>query len=451
MSLDGERALPTVVVVGRPNVGKSTLVNRILGEQVAIVEDRPGITRDRKVVEADWLGVGFRLVDTGGWMPGGSDLESKVARQVEAAVQGADVVLFVVDAAVGITDEDEAIAAWLRRSRATVIVVANKADNDRREDERWVFLALGLGEPYPVSALHGRRAGDLLDVVVAAFPPAARTAADPPDDDGHAPADEEVVPAAPRVAIVGRPNVGKSTLFNRLVGEDRAVVHDLAGTTRDAIDTLVETPDGPIVFVDTAGMRRRSRIDDSAEYYSLVRALRAIDGADIALLVIDAIEGVTGQDQRLAERIDAAGCPILVVLNKWELVTDAEERRDKLAELSRRLAFIGDAPVLRISALTGKGVHKLRPVLQEAIAQYHRRVPTRDVNQVIAAAQQKQPAGGGAKVLYAVQGAAEPPTFTLFVNRELPQHYVRYLERSIREAFEFGSTPLKLRVRKRAG
>jgi GTP-binding protein len=253
------------------------------------------------------------------------------------------------------------------------------------------------------------------------------------------------------VAIVGRPNVGKSTLFNRLVGEDRSVVHDLAGTTRDSIDTLVETEDGPIVFVDTAGMRRRSRIDDSAEYYSLVRALRAIDDADIALLVIDATEGVTGQDQRLAERIEASGCPILVLLNKWDLVTDPDDRISLLGELARRLAFIGDAPVLKVSALTGKGVHRLRPVLQDAISQYHRRVPTRDVNRVLAEAQQRQPAGGGAKVLFAVQGASDPPTFTLFTNRTLPQPYLRYLERSIREAFGFGSTPLKLRVRRRAG
>jgi GTP-binding protein len=251
------------------------------------------------------------------------------------------------------------------------------------------------------------------------------------------------------VAIVGRPNVGKSTLFNRLVGQDRSVVHDIAGTTRDAIDTLVETADGPIVFVDTAGMRRRAKIDDAAEYYSLVRALRAIDDADIALLVIDATEGVTGQDQRLAERVDAAGCPIVVLLNKWELVDDPDRRLGIDNELSRKLAFLGDAPVLKISALTGKGVHKLRPVLAGAIEQYHRRVPTREVNKVIADAQQRQPAGGGARVLYAVQGATDPPTFTLFVNRELPQHYVRYLERMIREAFSFGSTPLKLRVRKR--
>jgi GTP-binding protein len=445
-----DRAVPLVAIVGRPNVGKSTLFNRILGEQAAIVEDRPGVTRDRKVLEAEWLGVPFQVVDTGGWMPGGSDLEAKVSRQVEAAVKDADIVLFVVDASVGVTDDDEAVADWLRRGHRDVILVANKADNDRREDERWEFMALGLGEPYPVSALHGRRAGDLLDVVVDRFPRPDATEIEP-DASGVEP-EGEWMPAdreAPRVAIVGRPNVGKSTLFNRLVGEDRSVVHDLAGTTRDAIDTLVETEDGPIVFVDTAGMRRRSRIDDSAEYYSLVRALRAIDDADIALLVIDATDGVTGQDQRLAERIDAAGCPILVLLNKWELVDDPDDRLDKLGELSRKLAFIGDAPVLKISALTGKGVHKLRPVLQDAIAQYHRRVPTRDVNRVIAEAQQRQPAGGGAKVLYAVQGASDPPTFTLFVNREIPQTYLRYLERSIREAFAFGSVPLKLRVRNR--
>jgi GTP-binding protein len=264
--------------------------------------------------------------------------------------------------------------------------------------------------------------------------------ADWADDEGATP---------PRVAIVGRPNVGKSTLFNQLVGEDRSVVHDLAGTTRDAIDTLVETDDGPIVFVDTAGMRRRARIDDSAEYYSLVRALRAIDDADIALLVIDATEGVTGQDQRLAERIDAAGCPILVLLNKWELV-DAEQRVTVTAEVRRKLAFLGDAPVLKISALTGKNVHKLRPHLQESIAQYHRRIATRDVNKVVADAQQQQPAGGGAKILYAVQGATDPPTFTLFVNRALPQHYLRYIERSIRDAFDLGSTAVKIRVRKRS-
>lgn len=443
-------SLPTVVVVGRPNVGKSTLFNRIVGEQAAIVEDRPGVTRDRKELEAEWLGRHFNLVDTGGWLPGGTELDEKVSRQVEAAVEQADLVLFVVDASIGLTDDDQSVANWLRRIKAPILVIANKADNDRRELERWEFLALGLGEPVPVSALHGRRAGDLLDEVVALLPPdSADNSGIPVDHDGDALWQVGDVPP-PRVAIVGRPNVGKSTLFNRLVGEDRSVVHDMAGTTRDAIDTLVETPDGPIVFVDTAGMRRRSRIDDSAEYYSMVRALRAIDDANIALLIIDATEGVTSQDQRLAERVDASGCPIVVMLNKWELIDDAEQRAEIEREVRRKLYFIDEAPLLKISALTGKGVHKLRPVLQEAIEQYSRRVPTRDVNRVIADAQQRQPAGHGLKVLYALQGATDPPTFTLFVNRELPAPYLRYLERCIREAFDFGPTPLKLRVRKRS-
>ena len=453
-SIDPSSERATIVVVGRPNVGKSTLFNRIVGGQVAIVEDRPGVTRDRKEMDAEWLGVPFRVIDTGGWMPGGDALDAKVSRQVERAVEEADLVLFVLDATVGVVTDDEAVADWLRRIDTPVLVVANKSDNDQRERELWEFLSLGLGDALPVSALHGRRAGDLLDVVLERLGPLGvppervvepwldLDAATDLADDGERP---------PRVAIVGRPNVGKSTLFNRLVGDDRAVVHDIAGTTRDAVDTLVDTEDGPIVFVDTAGMRRRSRIDDSAEYYSAVRALRAIDDADVALLVIDANEGVTGQDQRLAERIDASGCPVVVMLNKWETIDDAERRASIKADVVRKLAFLGNAPVLGISALTGKGVHRLRPVLADAIEQYHRRVPTKDVNRVIAAAQQASPAPGGARVLYAIQGATDPPTFTLFVNRELPQHHVRYLERSIREAFGFGSTPLKLRIRKKQG
>ncbi len=444
-----ETQLPVVVIVGRPNVGKSTLFNRFIGEQAAIVEDRPGVTRDRKELEAEWLGRRFRLVDTGGWLPAGSELDAKVSRQVEAAVRSADLILFLTDGSVGVTDEDEAVASWLRKVKPPVMLVVNKADNDRREADRWEFLALGLGEPYPVSALHGRRAGDLLDEIISRVP-------DAPLSEEYQESyglDEDIVVVGdqkpPRVALIGRPNVGKSTLFNRLVGEDRSVVHDMPGTTRDAIDTLVETEDGPVVFVDTAGMRRRSRIDDTAEYYSLVRALRAVDASDIALFVIDVTQGVTAQDQRLAERVDAAGCPIVILLNKWELIEDLEDRERIELEVKRKLYFMDDAPVLKISALTGKGVHKLRPVLQEAIEQYHRRVPTRDVNRVIADAQQRQPAAGGAKVMYAIQGATDPPTFTLFVNRELPHTYLRYLERSIREAFGFGSTPLKLRVRKR--
>ena len=441
MSDEEKVIFPTVVIVGRPNVGKSTWFNRVIGEQAAIVEDRPGITRDRHPRMASWLGIEFWIVDTGGWMPSGTELDDKVSRQVEEAVREADLVIFMVDASVGVTDDDEHISQWLRKTGVPVLLAANKSDNDRREQEKWIFMSLGFGEPMAVSALHGRRSGDFLDEVVARIPhvelPVRELDAIKPD-------------GVPRVALVGRPNVGKSTLFNRLVGEERSVVHDMPGTTRDSIDTLVETEDGPVIFVDTAGMRRRSRIDDSAEYYSLVRALRAVDGSDIALFVIDATQGITAQDQRLAERIDAAGCPIVIMLNKWELIEDAEERERIDLEVKRKLYFVDDAPVLKVSALTGKGVHKLRPVLQEAILQYHRRIPTRDVNRVIADAQQRQPAGGGAKVMYALQGATDPPTFTLFVNRELPHTYLRYLERSIREAFNFGSTPLKLRVRKRS-
>jgi GTP-binding protein len=439
--------LPVVAIVGRPNVGKSTLLNRLVGRRVAIVEERPGVTRDRKEVEADWRGRRFRAVDTGGWLPGGRTadaLDAKVSAQSERAIAEADVVLLVADVTVGVTEEDARVAGLLRRSGRPVIVVANKVDDTAREAAAWELVNLGLGDPFPVSALHGRGTGDLLDAVVEALPPPteeelAGTGAGG-DDDG-----ERVF----SVAIVGRPNVGKSTLFNRLIGDERAVVHDLPGTTRDSIDTVVETPDGPLRFVDTAGMRRRSRIDEGTEYYSLVRALQAVDEADVALLVIDATQGVTAQDQRLAERVDAAGCPIVVLLNKWELV-DAEERDGVAAQVGDRLHFLGEAPLLRVSALTGRGVHRLLPTLAGAIEAYHRRVPTKKVNDVIRAAQSAQPAPGGARVLYATQGATDPPTFTLFANRELPPTYLRYLERRLREAFDLGATPVKLRVRRRS-
>ena len=462
--------LPVVAIVGRPNVGKSTLLNRIVGRREAIVEEQPGVTRDRKEVEAEWNGRDFLLVDTGGWLPGGTSLDEKVSRQSERAIDEADLVVVVVDAVTGVTEEDARVASMLRRGNRPTLLAVNKVDDANREGAAWEFVSLGLGDPFPVSALHGPGAGDLLDAVVEVLdaapssvlggpseagapgepvPPAdgaaGETVDDPIDLGNEEPDREELF----SVAVVGRPNAGKSTLFNRLIGDDRSVVHDLPGTTRDAIDTVVDTPFGPVRFVDTAGMRRRSRIDEGTEYFSTVRALRAVDKADVAMLVIDATVGVTAQDQRLAERIDVAGSPVVVLLNKWELIADPDDRLAILGELSRKLAFIGEAPVLKISALTGKGVHKLRPVLQDAIGQYHRRVPTRDVNRVIAEAQQRQPAGGGVKVLYAVQGATDPPTFTLFANREVPAPYLRYLERSIREAFEFGSTPLKLRVRRR--
>ena len=436
--------LPVVAVVGRPNVGKSTLVNRILGRRDAIVEERPGVTRDRKVVEADWAGTRFTLVDTGGWLPGGDGLDTKVSAQAERAMDGADLLLLVVDTTVGITAEDEAVAARVHRSGRPVLVVANKVDADNREADVWDFVRLGLGDPVAVSALHGRGSGDLLDEIVARLPVQVGDGRDDREQDA-APADPDV----PGIAIVGRPNVGKSTLFNRLIGDDRSVVHDQPGTTRDSVDTVVETDDGPIRFVDTAGLRRKSRVDEGPEYFGLVRALQAIDHADAALLVIDAVAGVTHQDQRLAARVDAAGSPIVIVLNKWEMVA-TEDRPTVVADVEDRLGFLGYAPILKVSARTGLGVHKLLPAVREAIDAYHRRVPTRELNAVVGQAQAAHPSPTG-RVLYAVQGATDPPTFTLFATRAMPPTYLRYLERRIREHFGFGPTPLKLRVRKRAG
>ena len=434
--------IPVVAIVGRPNVGKSTLLNRIIGRREAIVEERPGVTRDRKEVAASWRGRPFMLVDTGGWLAGGDSLDDQVSRQSEKAIADAHTVLFVVDATVGVTEDDDRVAALLRGRADTVIVVANKVDDRVHEAASWEMLTLGLGDPAAVSALHGRGTGDLLDRLVDLLP-----AEDVPDD-----AEVSMEDDAPRVlgvSIVGRPNVGKSTLFNRLIGEERAVVHDRPGTTRDSVDTVVETGFGPVRFIDTAGMRRKARIDEDTEYYSLVRALKSVDTSDVALLVIDATIGVTHQDQRLAERVDAAGCPIVVLLNKWDLC-DTEQREDVTEQVGQRLHFVGDAPVLRISALTGKNVGRLWPALSESIEGYRTRIPTRRVNDVVRAAQVAHPAPAGARSLYATQGATDPPTFTLFANREVPRTWLRYLERRLRDDLGLGSTPIKLRVRRRS-
>lgn len=434
---------PVVAVVGRPNVGKSTLVNRIIGRREAIVEERPGVTRDRNEFDVDWAGYDFTLVDTGGWLPKTREakgLDDKVSQQAEYAIREADVTIFVIDARVRPTTEDALIAEMLRTREKPTFLVANKVDAASHELGMWEYLSMGLGDPNPVSALHGRGTADLLDLVVEQLPEIQEVSQD--DEEG----DEDELMVA--IAIVGRPNVGKSTLFNALIGEDRAVVHDEAGTTRDAIDTIVETDIGNIKFVDTAGMRRKAKISEDTEFYSLVRALKAIDKADVALLVIDSTVGVTHQDQRLSERIDSAGCPIVVVFNKWELV-DTDEREVLVEQVERKLGFLGDPPIMKTSALSGKGVHRLYPILAETITNYHRRVSTREVNLVIRRAQSAHPAPGGARVMYAIQGAAEPPTFTLFVNRKIPRTYVRYIENQLREQLDLGSVPIKIRVRNR--
>ena len=474
--------LPRVAIVGRPNVGKSTLLNRIAGRRAAIVEARPGVTRDRKEVAVDWQGWEFLLIDTGGWLTAGSDIDHKVSAQSEHAIDTADLLLFVVDATLGATQEDADMAAFLHRQDAPALLVANKADSPRQEALAWEFVNLGFGDPWPLSALHGRGTADVLDEIVkrvcpgasgaAAGSAAARSAAasDPTETSQDAlgdisndstpsdsslsestPSDIPSTPAEPvvSVAIVGMPNVGKSTLFNQLVGEARSVVHDEPGTTRDSVDSIAQTDLGPIRFVDTAGLRRKARIDQETERYAALRALRSIDQADIVLLVIDATTGVTHQDLRLAERVDNAGCPVLLLLNKWELL-NAEQRAEVREEVQRRLSFVGDGSIFPITALTGRGTHKILPALSGVVEDYRKRVPTRLVNKTIREAQAAHSAPGGARVLYATQGATDPPTFLLFVNRKLPPTYVRYLERKLREEFSFGAAPLRMRVRLRS-
>ena len=473
--------LPRVAIVGRPNVGKSTLLNRIAGRRAAIVEARPGVTRDRKEVAVDWQGWEFLLIDTGGWLTAGSDIDHKVSAQSEHAIDTADLLLFVVDATLGATQEDADMAAFLHRQDAPALLVANKADSPRQEALAWEFVNLGFGDPWPLSALHGRGTADVLDEIVKRVCPGAAARYDSASDSAETsqdalgsipnestPSDSEpsenslgestpsdILPTPTSsepvvsVAIVGMPNVGKSTLFNQLVGEARSVVHDEPGTTRDSVDSIAQTDLGPIRFVDTAGLRRKARIDQETERYAALRALRSIDQADIVLLVIDATAGVTHQDLRLAERVDNAGCPVLLLLNKWE-VLNAEQRAEVREEAQRRLSFVGDGSIFPITALTGRGTHKILPALSGVVEDYRKRVPTRLVNKTIREAQAAHSAPGGARVLYATQGATDPPTFLLFVNRKLPPTYVRYLERKLREEFSFGAAPLRMRVRLRS-
>lgn len=444
----GPRARPLVVVAGRPNVGKSSLVNRIVGHRVAVVEESPGVTRDRKAVDAEWCSVPFRLMDTGGWMARGGALDAKVSRQAEQAVAEADLVLFVVDVNVGVTEEDEAAARAVLRAGVPVRLVANKVDDGGREPAAWEFVSLGMGDPWPVSAIHGRGTGDLLDEVVRSLAPSV--------PEGAAVSDEQTLdleldahPGPPSIALVGRPNVGKSTLFNRLIGEERSIVHDMPGTTRDTIDTVVTTAEGALRFVDTAGMRRPARAERGVESYSVLRALDALDRADIAMLVVDATVGATHQDQRLAERIGVSGCAAVVVVNKWDLIS-ATERDEVLSGVGDRLAFLGMAPVLKVSATSGRGVHRIVPALHAAVDSYHQRIPTGALNRALNEIQAAQ-AAPGARIRYGVQGAVDPPTFTLFATGRMPQTYLRFVERKLREKFDLGSTPLKLRVRAGGG
>lgn len=436
--------LPQVAIVGRPNVGKSTLLNRIIGRREAIVEEKPGVTRDRQEHVAEWGGVQFSVVDTGGWEADpGDPISVAVRKQAERAIAGADVIVLVCDAAVGPTDEDAAAARLVRKSGVPCILAVNKVDAAKAEADLADFWSLGVGEPRPVSALHGRRSGDLLDAVVDCLPDESSEAW------AQTEGSEEVTAS---VAVVGRPNVGKSTLFNRLCGDERSIVHDAPGTTRDSVDTVVEFEGSIWRFVDTAGLRRRAKVDDRTEYYSRVRALHALARAEVALLVIDATEGVTLADQKVAEEIEDAGCAAVVLLNKWDLL-DQHEKLSVAEEAAERLHFMGWAPVLRVSAKTGQNLHRLDSLLRAVLGSYRKRVATAAVTKVVEEAQQRHPppvaAGGRARIRYATQVRHSPPTFTLFANRRLPVSYQRYIERSIREAFGFDGTPIRIAVRTR--
>lgn len=425
------RATPRVAVVGRQNVGKSTLVNRLFGRREAIAHEMPGVTRDRVEVEAIWRGRRFGLVDTGGFASGADGIEALVAEQADRAAKEADVVLLVVDAQTGIREEDEALARRLRRMTVPALVVVNKVDTDREESDAAAFVRLGLGEPLTVSALHGRRSGDLLDRVVALLPAVGAEA----DVEGE-----------PRFALVGRSNVGKSSLFNRLVGEERSVVFEEAGTTRDAVDAVVDWPDGAVRFVDTAGFRRSAK-NHGLEYYSFLRAVRAIERSHVVALVIDAPEGFTTEDKKVAARVMDMGRALLVVANKWDLLEDKDRAFKQLQEL---MVPFARAQVVRTSALRGTGVHRLPPILLDLHRRWTTRAPTAAVNEVLIQAQGERPAPREiGRFHYATQVSAGPPSFVVFGGRPPDAPWRRFLEGRLRRRFGFDGVPIRISFRAR--
>ncbi len=415
--------------MGRQNVGKSTLVNRLFGRRETIADEMPGVTRDRVELDASWGGRDFRLVDTGGFLHGAKGIDALVSKQAERAAGSADLILFVVDAKTGPVEDDAMLARRLRRATVPVILVANKVDSDTDEPATAAFHALGLGEPVAVSALHGRGSGELLDRLIEVLPEGR----DAPEPEGP----------EPRFALVGRPNVGKSSLFNRLVGEERSVVFEEAGTTRDSVDAVVTWPSGPVRFVDTAGFRRPATVQ-GVEYYSFLRAERAIERAGVAVLILDAAEGLTGEDKRIAARVMEAGRGLVVVANKWDLV---EERDRAFKELTELLVPFARSPVLRASALTGTGVHRLPAALLQVHERWARRAPTASVNQALRAAVDERPPPAGARFRYATQVTTAPPTFVLFGADEPDGAYRRFLEGRLRRAFGLDGVPLRLRFR----
>jgi GTP-binding protein len=440
---DGEDATPpqpVLAVVGRPNVGKSTLVNRIIGRREAVVQDVPGVTRDRVAYDALWNGRKFTVVDTGGWEPDAVGLQAAVAAQAELAMATADVILVVVDATVGATTTEEAVAKVLRRSKKPVILCASKVDDERLLADVASLWSLGLGEPYPVSGLHGRGSGDLLDVILEKLP-------ETPRDDFRGSAG-----GPRRVALVGKPNVGKSSLLNRLTGEQRSVVDSVAGTTVDPVDSLVEL-DGEIWrFVDTAGLRKRVKFESGAEYYASLRTKSAIETAEVAIVLLDAHEPLSEQDLRVLTMVVESGRACVLAFNKWDLV-DEDRRNEMVRELERGLVRVPWADKVNISALTGRAVHKLAPALRTALNSWDTRVPTGRLNQwlsdLIAATPPPVRGGKQPKVLFATQASTRPPTFVLFTTGFLEASYRRFIERKLREEFGFEGSPVRISVRVR--
>jgi GTPase len=429
---------PVVAVVGRPNVGKSTLVNRILGRREAVVQDIPGVTRDRVSYDAQWVGRRFVVQDTGGWEPDAKGLQMLVAEQATVAMRTADAIILVVDAVVGATSADEAAAKRLQRSGKPVFLAANKVDNEKVESEAAALWSLGLGQPHSISAMHGRGVADLLDSVLEVLPEVSETAGG-----GGGPR---------RVALVGKPNVGKSSLLNKLSGDERSVVHDVAGTTVDPVDSLIELDGKVWRFVDTAGLRRKVGQASGHEFYASVRTHGAIDAAEVAIMLIDASQPLTEQDLRVLSMVIEAGRALVIAFNKWDLVD--EDRRYLLdKEIERELVQVQWAPRVNISAKTGRAVQKLVPALETSLASWDARIPTGRLNtflkEIVAATPPPVRGGKQPRILFATQAASRPPTFVLFTTGFLEAGYRRFLERRLREEFGFEGSPIKINVRVR--
>ncbi|MBO8159560.1 ribosome biogenesis GTPase Der [Thermosyntropha sp.] len=433
-------AKPVVAIVGRPNVGKSTLFNRLIGARKAIVEDIPGITRDRIYDTAEWEGREFIVIDTGGIRFDEGDIfAAEVKMQAELAIEEADVILFVVDSQIGITPEDEQVAEMLRKSKKPVVLAANKVENFTKQLDYYEFYQLGLGDPVPVSAIHGMNTNDLLDAVVTKFP-----SLDEPEEDDD----------AIKIAVVGRPNVGKSSLVNALLGEKRVIVSDMPGTTRDAIDTPFTYNGRNYILIDTAGIRKRSKIKDATEKYSVIRALRSVDRADVVLIMLDAVEGVTEQDKRIAGYVHEQAKANIVVVNKWDLVVKDEHTMNQYDKSIRdEIKFLSYSPILYVSALTRQRIFKILEIVDFVAEQHHRRITTAELNRVINEAVMLNPLPGGGgkkvKIFYTTQVRTAPPTFVFFSNHPELIHfsYLRYLENILRQNFGFEGTPIRLLTR----